>query len=241
MDPNPPTTGGNIPYIPLGAKTACYMQYFLYQGGTNNLDAVFDKFVIYQWNSMPTDDQRLARALSGWNKGKNGNALYFDGLNDYVAIPSTSSLKYTGGNMTISFWMKTAGSETGEGSIISKPWNGAGRYNYNIRVTASNTIQVNLRGGDGTTDQSYTLTTTDTIPKNEWHHVMVVLGSDRSVSIYIDGKFSISGIHSITQWIPVNGDQNLPLSIGTLYPYGAGWAGVTSYSYNGLIDDVRIN
>ncbi|MFQ6056804.1 MAG: LamG-like jellyroll fold domain-containing protein [Methanosarcinales archaeon] len=177
-----------------------------------------------------------------WVDGKIEKALDFDGLNDHVGILSKPELKYTGGDMTISVWINTHTSETTWGRIISKPWNGWGRYNYELSWTSDNRINVRLTGGDGSTDQTYTLTTTETVSKGEWHHITVVLlGSPKFVKIYIDGRLSEEGTHGITQWAPVYGDTDVQLSIGTLYPYGV-WDGyyggspAYDFSYDGTID-----
>ena len=57
------------------------------------------------------------------DKGKFGRCGSFDGLKNRVHVPSTDSLKYTGGNFSISFWVKINPAETDGGFIISKPWN----------------------------------------------------------------------------------------------------------------------
>lgn len=80
-------------------------------------------------NSGSTASDSSGNSLSGtvygdatWTTGKSGNALYFDGTNDYVRIPSSgqsapsqiSSLS-TG---TISLWFKFEGTATGPGFLL---------------------------------------------------------------------------------------------------------------------------
>ncbi len=67
LDPNLPTDSGHIPYIPKGATTAYFMQYFVWRGGPTEREAIFDKFFIYQWTGMPTDEQRIDRATTIWD------------------------------------------------------------------------------------------------------------------------------------------------------------------------------
>lgn len=40
-----------------------------------------------------------------WTAGKNGGALAFDGVDDYVSVPETSSLDISG-SMTLAAWIK---------------------------------------------------------------------------------------------------------------------------------------
>jgi len=168
-----------------------------------------------------------------------GKCLLFDGSNDHIGVPSKPELKYTGKDMTISVWINPSDLEVTGGDIISKPWNGGGQYNYRLIYTGGNKIQMCVSGSTGSC--AFGLLADKVFSKNKWYHIAVDLkGSISSVKIYIDGSLAKSGTHSITDWNPTIGDTNISLSIATLYPYGAGWAGNNGYSFNGLIDDVRI-
>jgi prepilin-type N-terminal cleavage/methylation domain-containing protein len=164
-----------------------------------------------------------------------GYSISLDGLNDYVEVADTSALKYTGGDMTIALWIKPDVAETDAGTIISKPWNGSGEYNYNLTYRADGTILLNLLGATG-----YSGSTTVTIPKSKWSFVAATFDSSGTAKIYIDGAIKFSAPYGISSWTPSAGDLNLPLAIGTLYPYGSGWGGNTSFSFKGLIDDPRV-
>ena len=55
--------------------------------------------------------------------GKYGNALSFDGVNDYVTVPNSSSLDISGTNLTVSFWANISNANDGiDDVIIMKPW-----------------------------------------------------------------------------------------------------------------------
>lgn len=85
------------------------------------------------------------------------------------------------------------------------------------------------------------ISTSVTVPNNNtWHYVAATVNSAGSMKIYIDGAEKASGVNTISNWTPSSGDNNLPLAIGTLYPYGGGWAGNTGFSLDGYVDDVRI-
>jgi cysteine-rich repeat protein len=176
--------------------------------------------------------------------GKIAGALSFDGITDRIQqIPSTNEIEYTGDDMSISVWAYPHSSEVDGGHIVSKPWNGSGQYNYRIIWGNDNTIMFYLYG-----DKTSGLATDNTYTKEEWHHIVVTIdGSSKLISIYIDGKLDKSAVHTINNWSPSSGDVNIPLSIGTLYPYGSNWDGsyggvfpATGFSFDGRIDSVAI-
>lgn len=170
-----------------------------------------------------------------FSSGKTGLAYVLDGLNDYVELADNASLKYTGGNLSIAAWIAIDPAETDTGYIYSKGWNASGQYNYQLERNANGTLTATLLGAT-----SYALTTVATVPADlSWHHVAVTMTSAGLVTIYIDGVVAASGTHSIVSWVPTLGDANIALAVGTLYPYGAGWTGVTSQALKGMIDDVR--
>jgi hypothetical protein len=76
---------------------------------------------------------------------------------------------------------------------------------------------------------------------DKWNHITVVLtGNDKNVKIYFNGKLAKKATHNINSWEPGAGDKNIPLSIGTLYPYGCGWGGNSNFSFQGWLDQVHI-
>jgi prepilin-type N-terminal cleavage/methylation domain-containing protein len=162
-------------------------------------------------------------------------SLALDGVNDYISISDRSDLKYQGGDITFSIWIKPSASETSGALLFSKPWNGNGQYNYTISYNSNRTISVGLEGAT-----SYSLGTTNVVADGKWSHVAVVADSSRNVKIYVDGALKGSGTHSIVNWTPSTGDSGTPLCIGSLYPYGGGWGGNTGFSFEGLIDDPMI-
>ncbi|MDD4785473.1 MAG: DUF2341 domain-containing protein, partial [Candidatus Shapirobacteria bacterium] len=181
-------------------------------------------------------DGILQNGPSWTNDGKFNKGLWLDGLNDYVQVPNQTSLKYTGGDMSFSVWFKPDASDDG-GRIISKPWNGSGQYNYGISTGGGSnpSLTFSLVG-----TSSYSLGFNQTIPSDKWSHLTVTLNNNSQVKLYINGKLTNSDTHSIVSWTPSSGDSNLTFAIGTLYPYGGSWAGVTSHATKGFIDEVKV-
>ncbi len=162
-----------------------------------------------------------------------GYSISLNGSNAYVSVSSVPGLKYTGGDFSVSAWIKPGAGETNGGYIISKPWNSAGDYNYTLNYATNGRISLGLAGAT-----SYLLETTVAVPVGRWSFVAATVDSTNKVSIYIDGSLKITGTHSIVSWTRT--DNNTPLTIGTLFPYGVGWSGNGSFSLNGLIDKPRV-
>ena len=167
--------------------------------------------------------------------GKFGRCGSFDGLKSRVHVPSTDSLKYTGGNLSISLWVKIDPAKTDSGVIISKPWNGGGYYNYYVVLAPDRTLQLYLYGATGWSCSGTTVLTPDS-----WHHIVLTLDSNKNVKIYVDGDQTTADTCTITDWTPPSADANVPLILGSIYPYGPDWEGLSRVSFKGLLDDVAI-
>jgi Concanavalin A-like lectin/glucanases superfamily len=180
----------------------------------------------------------IGNIMVGDNTPKNV-ALNFDGVNDYVAIPSTVGNVSTNGNFTVTCWIKpdatqpSSASNPDENDIISK-WAGPGagannNYPFVIRYLNSTSASPNrIRAGqwDGTNFPNIVSTT----PLNDgkWHHVAFVQES-AIFKLYIDGVQE--GI-TVTDYASNSTDNNTPLQIGR--------RGNGRNYFKGEIDEVRI-
>jgi len=168
-----------------------------------------------------------------WTSGKIGGGLALNNLNSYVSVPSTSSLEYSGGDFTVSVWENET--EADQANVVSKPWNGGGQYNYRIFCDGNGNVGVSLSGATSWS------TSWIFVEKNQWHNIVFsIVGASSTVNFYVDGVLRYTGTHSISSWVPPSGDSSVPLSLGTYYPYGSSWVGNASFTFGGLIDDVRI-
>ncbi len=176
---------------------------------------------------------------AAWTSGgRFDGAVDLDGVNDYIQVSDNTTLKYMGGTdeLTLSAWVYVDSTETTPGFIISKPWNGSGEYNYWLAIDSQRRVTFRL-----STTTAAGLTTTNALSANGWHSVVATVDSSKVMTIYVDGAMAARGTHSLAAGIPVTGDSHTPLAIGTIYPYGPGWAGYPDhYSFDGKIDDVRI-
>jgi hypothetical protein len=164
------------------------------------------------WNDLSNNSGTGTLINGPTFDSNNKGSITFDGSNDRVHIVSTSR-KYswapvgTTGHkiLSIECWVKT--SDTA-GSIISKPWNGLGNYNYRITSSAFIT-QV-------ATFHSLSFTS---IADGTWKHVVAV-ANETQKAVYVNGVLSAGYTnHSEISDTPSSGDSNISLTLMSLYPY----------------------
>jgi len=168
--------------------------------------------------------------------GKIGQALRFDGADDYVDAGSASSLDNIT-QMTMTAWIKPNSlGENGSGRIIDKDGTSfAGRMLY---VCSSGTCGVNnslrFARGFGTTDGTWT-TTADAVSMGVWQFVAITY-DDSSVSndpvFYVNGSVVSSSENST----PVGSAETTEAS----YNWVIGNRPAGDRSFDGSIDEVRV-
>ncbi|HSH03780.1 MAG TPA: LamG domain-containing protein [Anaerolineae bacterium] len=140
-----------------------------------------------------------------------GNALDFDGINDYIAVPGTF-----GGPgwsaVTIEAWVRPRSTAPIK-AIVSAT--GASFVHFQLPG------DIVMYGGSGVVNLG-----SFSMPTNEWHHLAVVFSSGDS-RLYLDGVEIASSTATITT---INATTNLRISSG----FGGG------RFFNGQIDEVRI-
>ncbi|QQR80468.1 MAG: DUF2341 domain-containing protein [Deltaproteobacteria bacterium] len=189
-----------------------------------------------------------------------GQGISLDGVNDYIALddlfPRTGltdrSLKYDGGELTIQTTVFIGREENTGGVLVSKPYNGAGQYNYALSYLPTGQIYFLISGGTDQTrlvsspSETTAAITTRALPREQSAVIVGVVGRDNMMRIYVNGEEWASQRVTITHWPPEflpgwSGDLNLPLVLGSLFPYGTTWtAGNTGYSFQGILDDFSI-
>jgi hypothetical protein len=176
--------------------------------------------------AVDSSDATNDGTLSG---GKFGNALEFDGIDDYVDMPDDDSLDITG-DLTVEAWIVADVINTYKSIIVKGDAYTEGKINYGLQIQAEQ--------ADGTIrffvwSPGYTwVDSTSQVPADgNWHHVAVTHDSSNNVKIFIDGALSGSGTLALG---PIS---NSPLDIGRHKH-----ATVGTYQYwDGKIDEVRIS
>ncbi|WAK00552.1 LamG-like jellyroll fold domain-containing protein [Methylobacter sp. YRD-M1] len=150
-------------------------------------------------------------------KGRYGQALQFDGVNDWVTVKDSPSLDLST-SMTLEAWVYPQ-SQTGEKALIMKEQSGGAVYgllNANANVPAAGIY-------DG---QYHVLSGSNPLPANQWTHLVVTYDGQYG-RLYMNGVEVAKGAEkSLIQ--PSNGE----LRIGGNSTWGA--------YFKGLIDEVRI-
>jgi hypothetical protein len=145
-------------------------------------------------------------------------AASFDGVNDYVLVPDSSSLDLTAG-VTIEAWVKRNKSGVWQ-VLVGKPGTGQSKYeNYALWFNTSN--QVVAYFGDGVSFISV-VSPLDT----SWHHVAASYNNS-TAKLYVDGALAAQA--SSTIHLTAN---SLPLNMGR--------ANGGSYFFGGLLDEVAV-
>jgi len=153
-------------------------------------------------------------------KGEKNGAAEFDGVDDYVNIPDSASLKINTA-ITVSAWIKTLAIKNDMFIMIKwhgfsleskRPWAPNGQFVLFIDG-GERRVLFNNSHHDG-----------------EWHHLVVTYSSDsRTIISYLDGKKDNSNV--------LSGLSTYLMSTSSNPLYLLRWG--SSYK-NGLIDDVRV-
>lgn len=160
--------------------------------------------------------------------GKIGQALNFDGSNDYVI----SSVTPPPSNITVSFWIKTQSKSNG----VMYFANGAldvTVYDRQIYIDSSGRIKARWWNSNLTNNLQGWLTGNTSITNNLWHHIVIINNTVNGKTIYLDGV--LDGSDS-TVYTGYNGYATPKLHFGVSrndQDFGSDYL-------NGKLDDVRI-
>jgi outer membrane protein assembly factor BamB len=173
-----------------------------------------------------------------WASGKIGEALSFDGTDDYVNVPDSDSLDLTEA-LTATMWFKPAITITPDNpwfySLLMK-WHGIGdqwRTGYGIQIKEEGKISF-LRG-HGSGEASGIGGIAHTWIANEWYHVAITYDASLPSG---NGKIYVNGVFESQD------DETRPIAINTLSlcinndPFEL-WHPQVKF-FPGVIDDVRI-
>ena len=194
--------------------------YTLDISGNNNDGRLINMSITGNASSGPTTDCKFR------------NCLRFDGVDDYVDVPTSSTLTITS-TITLEAWVKP-GVVNPYGNIISKESATAGKSQYDLRHGQVTTDSKFTFFYMGTNDvyQGYS-TNAQFSDTAKWYHVVAVwtFGDSTSAKIYVDGVLEAGSWWIGTGNVAAYSD-NGGLDIGRF---------ITAIQYyNGLIDEVRI-
>ena len=109
-------------------------------------------------------------------EGKNGNCVDFDGVNDYIVIPSDTELKTENDQLTLEAWICPENFSTTYQRIITKYWQ------YYLSLSEGYVYFQLTRGF-----HSPIIVSREKVPLGQWTHVAVTWDSEE-ISLYINSK-----------------------------------------------------
>lgn len=153
------------------------------------------------------------------SNGRYGNALHFDGQNDWVTIPHSDSLNLSTG-LTLEAWVYPQSLTTGGKTVILKEADGDAVYNLYANENADLPISSFFDG------QYHVISGPNQLPANEWTHLVATYDGQYQ-RLYVNGvevaKQGQSGlINSSTGNLRIGGNV------------------LWGEYFNGYIDEVRI-
>lgn len=166
-----------------------------------------------------------------WVVSDGKTALDFDGTNDYVSVPSSTTLNVPNA-ITVSAWFY-ANTSPGDNQGIVAKWRTAspadGRQ-YNIGLGPGR-LPFGGISSSGTFEASNFITSPTAVSALVWNHVVLVFVPGVSIGLYVNGALATSSATTATTLF----QGTAPLTIG----HQANLS-ISQLFFNGKIDDVRI-
>ena len=162
--------------------------------------------------------------------GKIGQALNFDGSNDYINMGNPAALQITTTALTLCAWVKVnAWNAPGSWpSIISKTDSSSPYGGYQLNIDAE--VGQRFGGGVAVGTTWYSYRTNTNLSTNVLYHMCQVY-NNVDVRMYVNGVLDSTPV-AVTGNIRNNATANLSLGRNEGFP--------TNAYVNGLIDDVRV-
>ena len=155
--------------------------------------------------------------------GKIGQAISFDGTNDYISIANESNFDFTS-NFSVSAWVQTSSSSYN--AVVGKYTSAPSGWDLGVGDGSdSGEPRMTVRGSSSIDTGS---SATRRVDDGKWHLVTAVV-TPTAITLYIDGTFDVTVSGT---WTPTT--NNNAVRIGNRQ------AGEDSATFPGIIDDVRI-
>jgi len=106
-------------------------------------------------------------------------ALDFDGINDYVEVPSSSTINFGTDDFTISLWINS--SLTSDGILIEKIWDASsttGGNGWAIALLSTGRFRFYIADTQGETPTNFNSSTGNLYNDGKWHHLAITVDRD---------------------------------------------------------------
>ncbi|MHA2329511.1 MAG: LamG-like jellyroll fold domain-containing protein, partial [Candidatus Hodarchaeales archaeon] len=156
--------------------------------------------------------------------GKFGNGGSFDGSNDYIEVPDSTTTNVTGSQLTVAGWYYFD-TVSGRNTHLIRKYNSSGGYVVNLGTSGN----VGFYIYNGVT---YVPSGSSAVPADQWTHVVGTYDNNQNlVRLYINGTLVSSA----------NADGDISSSSGGNLLLGyQGWQASDNYTLDGSMDEVRI-
>jgi len=155
--------------------------------------------------------------------GNGGYALRFDGVDDYVSVPDDVSLDFT--EFTIEMWIYKLSSNNYK--LIGQNNSNNHERGFVFGIDNSDEFHIEVWSSAVTFTS---VTSTETIPNNEWVHLTMSWKKNDRLKGYINGKLVID-----VATIDADITNATPMIIGK-----APWYDLNENHFNGYMDEIRI-
>ncbi|TXL13492.1 hypothetical protein BMR06_16780, partial [Methylococcaceae bacterium HT5] len=192
----------------------------------------------YQFDNNASDssgngNDGVERGGITYTDGVQGQAVKFDGVDDYIYVNHDESLNVSR-DFSISFWIYRA-TDNGIQDVLVKGRDCSNHYMFN--ASGSN---AGSRGQAFNVGNGYSwcdgVSVSASFPINEWHHVTGIIDNTNGViKYYLDGE--LASEKSIPPYSTTN---SYPLIMGRHFTSRDGHSGIYKYQFKGMIDEVRI-
>lgn len=161
-------------------------------------------------DSVGTNDGTICSAT--WTAGKIGNALSFDGVDDYVRVPNSDSFNLHKNSLTLEAWVYPK-AYTGywEGGIIGRVID---PYGWRLSVRSTRYSPGTICGG---VQNLVWIDSVEKAPLNIWTHIVMVYDFDKDIEqLWVNGvkDNEVSSVRD--KEIYANFNINSPSVIGTI-------------------------
>jgi hypothetical protein len=160
--------------------------------------------------------------------GKLGQALKFDGVDDYVNIGNKTAHNFSNQSFSYGAWIKINSIVNGKVIVGKKTTSGYPMAGYQLDITNDNGGALQAWVADDV-DYVATLISGSNLSDNNWHHTFVVIDRAlQTMTIFVDGvAMSPKDISTVDS---VDNTENLIIGV----------AGNFDGKFPGSIDDVRL-
>ncbi len=167
-------------------------------------------------------------------KGKIGQGMYFDSVDDYVSVNNSVSLQPLTGNWSVGFWINRKGLGTGDFPEVigSRPWLTGVDKGWAVSLSTADT-KMSAHYADGTVGFDVPAQrSASVVPLNTWQHWVVVFDRTNSkLNFYLNGQLDVQNSVAFPSGTIDQADN--------IY-IGREIGGGNNRRLNAILDDVRV-